>query len=433
MSVKINAVQKKSIASKYKIKANDILLKINGHEINDVLDYMFYVAENNIEIEYSHKGKNKNIKIKKSEYDDLGLEFSTFLMDNKKSCHNKCAFCFIDQMPPNMRETLYFKDDDVRLSFLHGNYVTLTNLSDNDIKRIIDMRLNINVSVHTTNPELRCKMMNNKFAGDKLKYLKMMADANLLINCQIVLCPGLNDGDELERTLTDLGNMHPAITSVAVVPVGLSKFRDGLFPLVSFTKKTANDALDLIEKKQNEFFEKFGTKLVFPSDEFFLTAEREIPDDKYYEDYSQYENGVGLIRVLVDEFSSALDECDLKDKTSKVSIATGFAAENTINYLVKKLKNKYSDVECNVYSIKNEFFGESITVAGLITGQDLINQLKDKDLGKYLIIPSVMLKSDENIFLDDYTLEEVEKELNIHIVAINNTGQDLLNAIIGNL
>ena len=306
MAVEIYDVVKNSPAYKAKISKGDKLVSVDGHEINDVLDYMFYTAYDEISLEYEHNGKGFCKKVFKSEYDDLGLEFESFLMDKKQSCRNKCVFCFIDQMPPDMRETLYFKDDDARLSFLQGNYVTLTNLTDKDVERIIEMRLNINVSVHTTNPELRCKMMNNRFAGEKLKYLKQIADSGLMLNCQIVLCPGLNDGEELVRTLDDLEKLMPNISSVAVVPVGLTKFREGLYPLEPFTPEKSAEALAIIEEKQQKCLEKYGTRMVFASDEFYINAGREIPNADYYEDYPQYENGVGLMRSLIDEFTDLL-------------------------------------------------------------------------------------------------------------------------------
>ncbi len=433
MAVKIASVVKKSFADKANIKADDILLAINGNQISDVLDYMFYVSESKLEVELLRDNKRILITINKDEYDDLGLEFSSYLMDEKQSCKNKCVFCFIDQMPPNMRDTLYFKDDDERLSFLHGNYVTLTNLNDEDVQRIIKMRLNINVSVHTTNPELRVKMMNNRFAGEKLKYLKMLADAGISINCQIVLCPGLNNGEELLRTLSDLGDLYPSVSSIAVVPVGLSKFRKNLYPLIPFNEKSANEALELIEQKQSEFLEKYNTRLVFPSDEFFLTSKKDLPDNDYYEEYPQYENGVGLIRALNDEFLSAVSEKKITHINNRnISIVTGKAAHKFLNFLIEKVTEKWHNVNCNVFAIKNDFFGQNITVAGLITGQDLVAQLKDKELGELLLIPSVMIKQGTELFLDDYTITQVENELNIKIITVDNNGYDLLDKILGN-
>lgn len=429
--VEITGVTKRSPAWKANIKKHDKLISINGFEIEDVLDYMFYSAENKVIVKVLRNDETLTFDISKSEYDDLGLEFESFLMDKKRTCHNKCVFCFIDQMPPNMRETLYFKDDDARLSFLQGNYVTLTNLNQKDIDRIIKMKLNINVSVHTTNPELRCKMMNNRFAGEKLKYLKQMTDAGLKLNCQLVLCPNLNDGEELERTLSDLGELMPNISSIAGVPVGLSKFRDGLYPLESFTKEGAGKVIDTMKKYQDIFLEKYGSRTVFPSDEFFLTAERELPTAEYYEDYPQFENGVGMLRSLIDEFDDALELADEPNELRKISIATGYAPYTTIQSLVNKATSRWNNLKCNIYPIRNDFFGEKIIVTGLITAQDLIKQLTGKDLGDELLLSKSMLKSDEDIFLDDITLEEVEKALNIKVRKIDNDGFALLDGILG--
>lgn len=433
MAVEIKAVVKNSPAYGKDIAAGDMLISINGHGISDVLDYMYYSAEINTELLLERCGEKHTVNIKKSEYDDLGLEFETFLMDSKQSCCNKCIFCFIDQMPPNMRDTLYFKDDDARLSFLQGNYVTLTNLSQNDIDRIIQMRLSINISVHTTNPELRCKMMNNRFAGEKLDYLRQFADAGISMNCQIVLCPNINDGAELERTLTDLGRLMPNIQSVAVVPVGLTKFRKGLYPLTVFDRNGAVRVIDLIENFQKKFLEQYGTRLVFPSDEFYITAEREIPKGEFYEDYPQYENGVGMIRSLSDEFEQAFNMAEDEDiKTCCTSMATGFLAYKYICGLVEKAEKKWHNIKCNVYKIRNDFFGETITVTGLITGQDLISQLKGKPLGDSLLLSSSMIRKDGGLFLDDYTIDDVEKALGVKIRVIENDGFELFDAITGN-
>ncbi len=431
MSVEIKSVVNGSPVSGTGIKAGDILATVNGHEIEDVLDYMFYSAERLVKLGIISDGERKTFTVRKSEYDDLGLEFETFLMDKKQSCCNKCIFCFIDQMPPDMRETLYFKDDDARLSFLQGNYVTLTNLSQKDIDRIIQMKLAINISVHTTNPELRCMMMNNRFAGEKLDYLRQFAEAGISMNCQIVLCPGINDGAELERTLTDLGKLMPNIQSIAVVPVGLTKFRDGLYPLELFDKAGAGKAIDLIERFQKDFLENYGTRLVFPSDEFYITAEREIPDGEYYEDYSQYENGVGMVRSLIDEFESAMADAE-NAESSDVSIATGALAYDFISELVEKVREKWHNINCRVYKIRNDFFGETITVSGLITARDIISQLKGKPLGNTLLISSSMIKADEDIFLDDLSINDVENALGVKIRKVPNDGYELFDAITGN-
>lgn len=430
MAVKIEGVEKKSPGIRAGIKAQDILVSINGNNIKDVLDYMFYSAENYLDIEILRDDKPKQFKVLKGEYDDLGLLFDTFLMDEKKSCQNNCIFCFIDQMAPNMRETLYFKDDDARLSFLQGNYVTLTNLSGEDVDRIIKMRLGINVSVHTTNPELRCKMMNNRFAGEKLAYLQQLAAAGITMNCQIVLCPGINDGEELIRTLQDIHDLMPSIISIAVVPVGITKFRDGLFPLEQYEEQTARIVIEIIEEHQKSFMDEFGTRLVFASDEFYLKAKIPLPSGDKYEDYPQYENGVGLLRNLIDDFDSALSEINVDILPRNVSIVTGVAASENITKLVNKAKNKWENLNCKVYTIVNDFFGETINVTGLITGQDLIKQLQGQELFDELLIPSVMLNND-GIFLDDITILEVEEKLSIKTRLLGREGIDLLNALLG--
>ena len=429
--VRIQCVVPHSPADRCGIKAGDILEKINGHNVKDVLDYMYYAADTSVELTILRDEAKMTVTAEKDEYDDLGLEFETFLMDKKQSCSNKCVFCFIDQMPKGMRETLYFKDDDARLSFLQGNYVTLTNLEQSDIDRIIQMKLNINVSVHTTNPELRVKMMHNRFAGEKLKYIRQLAESGIKLNCQIVCCPDLNDGDELRRSLNDLGEFMPNITSMAVVPVGLTKFRDGLYPLRSFTKERANQTLDIIEEFQQKFLEKFGTRTVFPSDEFYLIAGRELPSYEEYEDFSQYENGVGMLRSLIYEFDDALDSADLEGRKRHVSIATGYSAYNTICSLAKKAEEKFSEVKCDVYRIRNDFFGESITVTGLITARDLIAQLKHKNLGDELLLSQSMLRSGSDVFLDDMTISDVENELEVKVRTSANDGYEFLDAIMG--
>lgn len=431
MSAEITNVIADSPAWHHGVKAGDILVSVNGHKISDVLDYMYYSSESMVTLALKRGDKHIILKFPKDEYDDLGLEFETFLMDKKLSCCNKCVFCFIDQMPPNMRKTLYFKDDDARLSFLQGNYVTLTNLVQKDIDRIIEMKLNINVSVHTTNPELRCLMMHNRFAGEKIAFLRQMADAGISMNCQIVLCPGLNDGDELRRTLTDLGSLMPNVNSVAIVPVGLTKFREGLYPLTLFNEKTAGEAIDIIEGFQHEFLEKYGTRLVFPSDEFYLIAKRPLHDADFYEEYPQYENGVGMLRSLYDEFESALKLSDQPEDQREVSIATGAAAFGFISGLAQMAEQKYKNLKCRVYKIVNDFFGETITVAGLLTAQDIMAQLKDKPLGTELLLTKSMIMRDSDIFLDDITIPQVEEALGVKIRLTDNDGFSLLDGILG--
>lgn len=429
--VEIKSIVNGSPAQRAGIMPSDFLFSVNGQEIKDVLDYMFYSAETSVDLVITRNGVSLPFHIEKDEYDDIGLEFETFLMDKKQSCRNKCVFCFIDQMPPNMRETLYFKDDDARLSFLQGNYVTLTNLEQSDIDRIIKMKLNINVSVHTTNPELRVKMMHNRFAGEKLKYIYQLAENGIKLNCQIVCCPNLNDGDELRRSLSDLGELMPNISSMAVVPVGLTKYRDGLFPLTCFTKESASETIDIISEYQKIFLEKFGTRTVFPSDEFFLIAQRELPPMEYYEDFPQYENGVGMMRSLIDEFENALELAKWEGGKRHVSIATGYLAYKNVKRLAEKAEKYFPLLKCDVYRIRNDFFGETITVTGLITCQDLIAQLKGKNLGENLLISTSMLRRDSTVFLDDMTVEEAEKKLDVKICPVQNDGYELLDAIIG--
>ncbi len=429
--VKINSVAEGSPAGRSGVREGDLLACINGHKVKDVLDYMFYAAETEVTLDIVRHGEELTFRIEKDEYDDLGLEFDTFLMDSKQRCSNNCVFCFIDQMPPGMRETLYFKDDDARLSFLQGNYVTLTNLHQEDIDRIIRMKLNINVSVHTTNPELRVKMMHNRFAGEKLKFIWQLAENGIKLNCQVVCCPGLNDGDELRRTLRDLGGLMPNITSMAVVPVGVTKFRQGLYPLTTFNKQTAGETIDIIAGYQQEFLEKFGTRTVFPSDEFFLIAERDIPDMEFYEDFPQYENGVGMLRSLMDEFEKALEIAEWEGDDRHVTIATGYSPYPIICQLAKQAEEKFPQLRCDVYRIRNDFFGDTITVTGLITAQDLIAQLRGKDLGEELLISSAMLRRNSDVFLDDLTVPDVERELGVPLRSSDSDGYELLDAIMG--
>lgn len=433
MSVKIDGINKKSIAAKNKIKPLDILVSINNNPINDVLDYDFYACYEKLNLELiNSKNKPYSVIINKDEYADLGITFNSYLIDEQHSCTNKCMFCFVDQMPPNMRETLYFKDDDSRLSFLFGNYITLTNMKTEEIDRIIKMRVSpINISVHTTNPELRVKMMQNRFAGEVLSYLKKLSDANIKLNCQLVLCNGINDGDELKRTLSDLSKLFPSVQTIACVPVGLTKYRDGLYPLTPYDKETACKTIDIIEEFSNEFFAKNGTRLAFPADEFFVKADRDIPNSDYYEDYNQIENGVGLVASQKEEFMRALDDIDHCDTVRNITVATGVDAKPYIENLVDELKKKWNNLSCNVIAIENEFFGNTITVAGLVTGNDLINQLKGVLLGEQLILPSCMLRHEQDKFLDNVTFDEAKTALNIDIKLTNNDGYDVLEALIG--
>ena len=431
MAVKIFDVTTGSHADKAGIKKGETLLSINSNEIVDVLDYRFYQVNRKLTLEVADEDKNvRTIEMTKGEYEEIGLEFETYLMDKQHSCRNKCIFCFIDQLPKGMRESLYFKDDDSRLSFLFGNYITLTNITEHEIDRIIKMHISpINVSVHTTNPELRCKMMNNRFAGDTLKYLKRFADAGITLNCQIVSCPGINDGDELVRTLTDLENL--GVNMTAIVPVGLTRYRENLYPLVPYNKETAGQTIDIIEKMGDECVKKHGRRIFFPGDEFYLLAEREIPSPEFYEDFSALEDGIGMIAYLTDDVGWKLEELDADESLChKVTIACGEGVFPYMKRIMSMINEKFPNITINTRAIKNNFFGGGVNVSGLVTGGDLIDQLRGDDLGDRLIITSSMLHFENDLFLDDVSTDDVERELGVTLVPVNNNGNDLVEAVI---
>lgn len=431
MAVKIYDVTIGSHADKAGIKKGETLLSINSNEIVDVLDYRFYQVNRKLTLEVEDEDKNvRTVEMTKGEYEEIGLEFETYLMDKQHSCRNKCIFCFIDQLPKGMRESLYFKDDDSRLSFLFGNYITLTNITEHEIDRIIKMHISpINVSVHTTNPELRCKMMNNRFAGDTLKYLKRFADAGITLNCQIVSCPGINDGDELVRTLTDLENL--GVNMTAIVPVGLTRYRENLYPLVPYNKETAGQTIDIIEKMGDECVKKHGRRIFFPGDEFYLLAEREIPSPEFYEDFSALEDGIGMIAYLTDDVGWKLEELDADESIChKVTIACGEGVFLYMKRIMSMINEKFPNITINTRAIKNNFFGGGVNVSGLVTGGDLIDQLRDDDLGDRLIITSSMLRFENDLFLDDVSTDDVERELGVTLVPVNNNGNDLVEAVI---
>lgn len=431
MAVKIFDVTTGSHADKAGIKKGETLLSINSNEIVDVLDYRFYQVNRKLTLEVEDEDKNvRTIEMTKGEYEEIGLEFETYLMDKQHSCRNKCIFCFIDQLPKGMRESLYFKDDDSRLSFLFGNYITLTNITEHEIDRIIKMHISpINVSVHTTNPELRCKMMNNRFAGDTLKYLKRFADAGITLNCQIVSCPGINDGDELVKTLTDLENL--GVNMTAIVPVGLTRYRENLYPLVPYNKETAGQTIDIIEKMGDECVKKHGRRIFFPGDEFYLLAEREIPSPEFYEDFSALEDGIGMIAYLTDDVGWKLEELDADESLChKVTIACGEGVFPYMKRIMSMINEKFPNITINTRAIKNNFFGGGVNVSGLVTGGDLIDQLRGDDLGDRLIITSSMLRFENDLFLDDVSTDDVERELGVTLVPVNNNGNDLVEAVI---
>lgn len=430
----IAAVAPGSIAEELELAPGDVVLQINDQKIEDIFDY-HYLAEDDYLVMLVEKpdGEQWELEIEKDFDEDLGITFENGLMDDYKSCSNKCIFCFIDQMPPGMRDTLYFKDDDSRLSFLQGNYVTLTNMKQKDIDRIIRYRLDpINISVQTTNPDLRCMMLHNRFAGDALKKIDILYDAGIRMNGQIVLCKNVNDGEELDRSIRDLMKYQPYMESVSVVPVGLSKYREGLYPLEPFTKEDACKVLDLIHGWQKKSMEQHQTHFIHASDEWYLLAERELPPEDNYDGYIQLENGVGMLRLLQEEFAQALAEAPGDTAlVREVSIATGRLAAPFLKQLVERMSEKYPKVCVHIYPIRNDFFGEMITVSGLLTGQDLKKQLSLVPLGERLLLPCNVVRSAEQDFLDDVTVEELEKTLQVPIDIVKSSGTDLLCAILG--
>lgn len=429
MSVVISEVEKKSVCGRKGLSAGDKLLSVNGNDINDVLDYRFYADEEDLRIAYENgKGHVKKCHIRHSEgVDSLGLGFETYLMDRQRHCKNACIFCFIDQMPPGMRESLYFKDDDSRLSFLFGNYITLTNLTEHDAQRIIRMHISpLNASVHTMDPALRVRMMKNPNAGTSLAYLKRFSDAGIAINAQLVLCPGINDGDALDYSLEKLSELD-SVASIAAVPVGLTKYREGLYPLESYTPDGAADVIDRIDRFNAALTAKKREKLAYPSDEFYQIAGREIPSLSYYGDFPQLDNGVGLYALTEHDFLTALAENEADQKKRTVSIATGRAAYPLISALCRRFCEKYPASSVSVFCIENTFFGEKVTVAGLLTGGDLFAQLNGKlAQGSLLMIPSVMLKGkDEPVFLDDMTVDQLSEKLCVSVMPVDCSGDSL--------
>ena len=428
----IKSVEEGSIAWEMGIEPGDRLLQINGSIIEDVFDYHYYTNDEELLILIQKEnGEEWELEIEKDYDEDLGIEFEQGLMDEYRSCRNKCMFCFIDQMPKGMRDTLYFKDDDSRLSFLQGNYITLTNMSDHDIQRIVDYHLEpINVSIHTTNPELRCKMLHNRFAGDALKKIQILYDGGITMNGQIVLCKGINDGEELERSIRDMTKWLPNLQSVSVVPVGLTKFRDGLYPLEPFTKEDAKEVLGIIHKWQKKIYEEYGIHFIHAGDEWHLLAEEELPEEERYDGYLQLENGVGMLRLLLNEFEEAYEPLAGDGREIHLSMATGKLAYPYLKEMLERLKAKYPNLNVNLFEIRNDFFGERITVAGLITGQDLTAQLKGQDLGDALLLPCSMLRSGEEVFLDDVTVTELSDALQVPIDIVKSSGQDFIEAVL---
>lgn len=434
----IRTVLPGSIAEEMGIEAGDRLVAIDDTEIEDIFDYQFLVQDTYVEVLVEKPdGEQWLLEVDKEFDEDLGIEFENGLMDEYRHCHNKCVFCFIDQMPPGMRETLYFKDDDSRLSFLQGNYVTLTNMSEHDIDRICRYHLSpINISFQTMNPALRCRMLNNRFAGEALKKVDRLMAADIRMNGQIVLCKGLNDGKELEYSITELMKYIPNLESVSVVPVGLSKYREGLYPLEPFEKEDAKEVIALIERYQKECYDKYGIHFVHASDEWYILADMEMPEEERYDGYLQLENGVGMLRLLINEFTDALEQRRRMEgfpnplPRGELSIATGLLAYPYIRRMVEQVSEAYPNMQVHVYPIINYFFGEKITVSGLITGQDLTAQLKGKQLGDRLLLPENILRSGEDVFLDDLHVTDVEKALQVPVNIVKSSGYDFVNAIL---
>ncbi|MFA6309605.1 MAG: DUF512 domain-containing protein [Clostridia bacterium] len=440
----VKSVVPGSIAYEAQIKAGDSIVSINGEKINDIFDYKFLSANEDLLIEVTKKnGELWKISVEKEEYEDLGIEFREYLINDEKSCTNNCIFCFIDQLPKGMRKTLYYKDDDSRLSFLTGNYITLTNMSKADIDRVIGYKMSpINISVHTTNPELRKKMMKNRFAGDVMKKISLLDAGGVKLNCQIVLCRNINDKSELDRTISDLSKHYPNIQSISVVPVGTTRYREGLTPLNKFDRESSVEVIKQVTDWQEKLVEKLGTRLVYLADEFYIMAEHEMPKYEDYEDFPQIENGVGLIAMLMKEFREQfeiLKKEDVKESLKRrrgniekrhVSIATGVSSYKYINEIAETLSNFFK-ITVSVYPIVNTFFGEEVTVTGLITGNDIINQLKKTDLGEELLISKSMLKADEDIFLDDISVIKLQKVLKTKAVIVENNGKDVIEKVLG--
>lgn len=429
----VKNVEAGSIAEELGIEPGDRLLAIDGQEIEDIFDYQFYEeSEELLLLIEKADGEQWELEIEKDADESLGISFGEGLMDEYRSCRNRCIFCFIDQMPPGMRDTLYFKDDDSRLSFLQGNYITLTNMSDHDVERIVRYRLEpINISFHTTNPELRCRMLHNRFAGDALKKVDILYQGGIEMNGQIVLCRGVNDGEELERTIRDLTKYLPLLKSVSVVPVGLTRFREGLYPLKPFTREEAREVLRVIHRWQKKIYEEYGIHFIHAGDEWYLLAEEEVPEEERYDGYLQLENGVGMLRLLFNEFEEGMERLGDGDRSGEISAATGKLAYPYICRMADRIQERYPGVKVHVYCIRNDFFGERITVSGLITGQDIIAQLKGKELGSRLLLPCNMLKADEDVFLDDITVKEVSDALQVPVDIVKSSGQDLIDAILG--
>ena len=435
MAVRITSVEPGSPARRARIHKGDSLISINGNAITDVLDYRFYMTDEHLEILLCDQEKKlRTVVVEKDEYDDLGLEFETYLMDRQMGCKNACIFCFVDQTPPGMRKSLYFKDDDTRMSFLFGNYTTLTNLKEGDIQRIIKMHISpINISIQTMNPALRVQMMKNPFAGESLKFVRMLTEGGIKINTQIVLCPGYNDGEQLEYSLSELAKLGPNVQSIAVVPVGLTRYREKLTPLRGFFPQEAVEVVKTMERWGEYFYKEYGTRTAYASDEFYILAGKDFPPYEFYEDFAQLENGVGMMTLMQHDFAQALKEAQLEQSPAahRCTIATGQLAYPMMQDFAERVQQAFPQVQVQVKKIRNDFWGPTITVAGLITGQDLLAQLEGLDLGSELLIPANMLRHEQDRFLDDLTLEQVQETLGVPVLPVENDAFELLARMLG--
>ncbi len=428
----IGTVEKNSYAEEAGLCPGDKIISINGYDFHDILEYRYLISEYEVELKVEKKNGGLEQIIIENNYEDLGIEFENAMIDKAQSCRNKCIFCFIDQLPCGMRETVYFKDDDTRLSFLQGNYVTLTNLSEEDIERFIKMRISpINISVHTTNPELRVRMLNNKNAGKLYGIMRRFAKNNMYMNCQIVLCREYNDKAELDRTIKDLGALYPYVQSLSVVPVGLSAHREGLVQLKAFDMESSKQVIEQVSKWQKKFKKKHGVGFVYLSDEFYINAGEKIPRAEEYDGFPQIENGVGLVAAMEEEFENGFEMLESKAKKRIVSVATGELVYDFIKGLCECLCEKIEGLKINVYPIKNEFFGGGVNVSGLVVGRDIIKQIKDKELGENLFIPDTMLRSGEEVFLDDTTLSELSRELGVEVIPVSGDGYEFIERLTG--
>ena len=435
MAVRITSVEPGSPARRARIHKGDTLISINGNAITDVLDYRFYMTDEHLEILLCDQEKKlRTVVVEKDEYDDLGLEFETYLMDRQMGCKNACIFCFVDQTPPGMRKSLYFKDDDTRMSFLFGNYTTLTNLKEGDIQRIIKMHISpINISIQTMNPALRVQMMKNPFAGESLKFVRMLTEGGIKINTQIVLCPGYNDGEQLEYSLSELAKLGPNVQSIAVVPVGLTRYREKLTALRGFFPQEAVEVVKTMERWGEYFCKEYGTRTAYASDEFYILAGKDFPPYEFYEDFAQLENGVGMMTLMQHDFAQALKEAQLEQSPAahRCTIATGQLAFPMMQDFAERVQQAFPQVQVQVKKIRNDFWGPTITVAGLITGQDLLAQLEGLDLGSELLIPANMLRHEQDRFLDDLTLEQVQETLGVPVLPVENDAFELLARMLG--